>query len=238
MQTVDSVQKLHSQFLQFKMAKMTMWDCLEYLDSLVDESDPDTDNSQMQHALQTAEAIRTKYPSEEFDWFPLVGLIHDLGKLLSAKGGAPQWCVVGDTFPVGCQFSDQNVFYEYFKDNPDFTHPIYSTKFGTYKPNCGLENVTMSWGHDEYLYQVCRHNKSTLPLPALYIIRFHSFYPWHKEGAYTHLTNKQDEAMLEWVQEFQNFDLYSKAHKKHSIAELKPYYLGLINKYFPQVLEW
>jgi len=238
LQTVESVQQLQKKYLQFKLARMSMWDCLEYLDSLVDESDPDTENSQMQHALQTAEAIRVKYPTEEYDWFPLTGLIHDLGKILSAKGGEPQWCVVGDTFPVGCQFSDKCVFPQFFKDNPDYKHPVYSTKYGIYKPNCGLSNVTMSWGHDEYLYQACVHNKSKLPMSALYIIRFHSFYPWHKENAYNHLTDKQDETMLHWVREFQKFDLYSKAHQKHSIAELKPYYQKLILKYFPPIIEW
>jgi inositol oxygenase len=29
----------------------------------------------------------------------------------------------------------------------------------------------MSWGHDEYMYRVLTHNKSTLPPEALYIIR-------------------------------------------------------------------
>jgi hypothetical protein len=35
----------------------------------------------------------------------------------------------------------------------------------------GLKNVHMSWGHDEYLYQVCVRNGSTLPEQALYMIR-------------------------------------------------------------------
>ena len=30
----------------------------------------------------------------------------------------------------------------------------YNTKLGIYEENCGLDNVLMSWGHDEYLYQV------------------------------------------------------------------------------------
>lgn len=47
----------------------------------------------------------------------------------------------------------------------------FSTKFGMYKPNCGLENVVMSWGHDEYMYQVLKHNKTTIPEEALYMIR-------------------------------------------------------------------
>lgn len=33
--------------------------------------------------------------------------------------------------------------------NPDSKDPIYSTKYGVYKPHCGLENVMLSWGHDE-----------------------------------------------------------------------------------------
>ena len=39
----------------------------------------------------------------------------------------------------------------------------------------------MSWGHDEYMAQVLENNldKHQLPDEAIYMIRFHSFYPWH-----------------------------------------------------------
>ena len=60
----------------------------------------------------------------------------------------------------------------------------------------------LSWGHDEYLYQVLKHNKTRLPEEALYMIRFHSFYPWHAAGDYMHLCNKKDERMMDWVLEF------------------------------------
>jgi inositol oxygenase len=40
-----------------------------------------------------------------------------------------------------------------------------------YEENCGLDKVTMSWGHDEYMYRMLQHNKSTLPEEAFYIIR-------------------------------------------------------------------
>jgi len=96
----------------------------------------------------------------------------------------------------------------------------------------------MSWGHDEYMYQVCVGNKSTLPLPALYMIRFHSFYPWHKHGAYTHLTNDQDKEMLKWVLEFNKFDLYSKENEAVDVAKLKPYYMKLASKYFPEKVKF
>src|SRR5436309_16056396 len=48
---------------------------------------------------------------------------------------------------------------------------------------------SMSWGHDEYLYHVVGGH---LPEEAGYVIRYHSFYPAHREGAYTHLMNDQD----------------------------------------------
>jgi inositol oxygenase len=71
-----------------------------------------------------------------------------------------------------------------------------------YKPKCGLKNLLMSWGHDEYLYQVLKHNKSTLPNEALAMIRYHSFYPWHAGGDYMHFCTKEDINMLDYILEF------------------------------------
>jgi inositol oxygenase len=238
--TYDFVKQMESKYLKLDKAEMGIWDMIEYLDSIVDQSDPDTDLSQLQHALQTAEAIRKKYPGEEHDWFPLTGLIHDLGKIMATYDGMqePQWCVVGDTFPVGCEFSDKIVFHDTFKANPDWDHKVYSTKNGLYKPKCGISNLTMSWGHDEYLYQVCVKNGSTLPKPALYMIRYHSFYPWHRERAYTHFETEEDREMLKWVTEFNQFDLYSKADSSYDVKAVTAHYKKVILKYFPEKLKW
>jgi inositol oxygenase len=214
----------------------SIWEAAELLNSVIDESDPDVDTPQINHLLQTAEAIRKAYPGEEWDWFHLTGFIHDLGKLMCLPqfGALPQWAVVGDTFPVGCSFHDSNVFHESFQHNPDTKDPRYNTENGIYQPGCGLENIVMSWGHDEYFYQVCKANGSTLPIQALYMIRFHSFYPWHKHGAYSHLLNNQDIDMLKWVLEFNQFDLYSKDPEPVDVEKLKPYYQKLARKYFPE----
>jgi inositol oxygenase len=251
LQTFEFVESMEKKYLTPLYAQnkksglwMGIWEAMEYLNSIVDDSDPDTNLTQIQHALQTAEAIREKWPQEEFDWFPLVGLIHDLGKIIAVKdnkrglAGEPQWCVVGDTFPVGTPFSEKNVFPELFQSNPDFKNPKYNTGTGTYKQGCGLFNVHMSWGHDEYLYHVCVANGAKLPLPALYMIRYHSFYPWHKEGAYDNLLNSQDRYHLELVKEFNQFDLYSKANETCDVEKLKPYYQKLIAKYFPEKVLW
>ncbi len=71
-----------------------------------------------------------------------------------------------------------------------------------YVENCGLDKVLMSWGHDEYLYQVLVHNKTKIPKEGRYMIRFHSFYPWHTDGGYLNLGNQEDDEMLKWVKLF------------------------------------
>lgn len=87
-------------------------EALELLDQLVDESDPDVDFPNSFHAFQTAEGIRRAHPDKGTaggrpcppcprrgpqgprvtrprsppDWFHLVGLLHDLGKVLVLFG--------------------------------------------------------------------------------------------------------------------------------------------------------
>ncbi|GMM30557.1 hypothetical protein DAMA08_033020 [Martiniozyma asiatica (nom. inval.)] len=210
--------------------RMSVWDALIKLNELLDESDPDTELSQIDHAIQTAEAIRKDNKPR---WFQLVGLIHDLGKLLYFFDSDGQWDVVGDTFPVGCKYSKKIIYYDYFKENPDSKNPMYSTKYGIYSPHCGLGSVMLSWGHDEYMYHLAKE-QSNLPQEALAMIRYHSFYPWHSEGAYKYLMNEQDKEMLEYVRAFNPYDLYSKNDDKYDLEELKPYYLELIDEFFPK----
>jgi len=240
-QTYDFVLAKKKEFLPVSHLDASIWDAVQMLDGLVDQSDPDTNDSQIIHNLQTAESIRRVYPGEEYDWFHLTGFIHDLGKMLAypcKEFSLPQWCVVGDTFPVGCNHSEKVVMSSFFENNPDSVHPIYSTQFGVYSQGIGFDNVHMSWGHDEYLYQVCSQNKSTLPRQALYIIRYHSFYAWHQNQEYSYLASDFDREMLPWLKEFQKHDLYSKWPEKPDVEALLPYYKKLIEKYFPAVLKW
>jgi inositol oxygenase len=230
-QTVDFVREKKQQYLAKQRGRMSIWEALDYLNTLVDESDPDTDLSQIEHNLQTAEAIRKDgHPR----WFVLTGFIHDLGKLLCLYG-EPQWAVVGDTFPVGCAYSDKIVFPEFFHDNPDSRNSRYQSKLGIYSEGCGLDNVDLSWGHDEYLYHVV---KDHMPEPALYMIRYHSFYPGHREGAYEYLFNDHDREMFPWVHKFNPYDLYSKGAERPKLEELRPYYNDLIAEYFPDKVAW
>ncbi|KAI2778526.1 DUF706-domain-containing protein [Daldinia loculata] len=234
-QTVAYNLKARITFKTRRREEMTVWEAIEKLNTLIDESDPDTSLSQIQHLLQSAEAIRRDGKPR---WMQVTGLIHDLGKLLYFYGSEGQWDVVGDTFPVGCAFDNRIIYPDTFAANPDSRDPVYSTKFGIYSPGCGLDNVMLSWGHDEYLYHVVK-DQSTLPPEALAMIRYHSFYPWHKEGAYRELMDEHDEDMLRAVRAFNPYDLYSKSDKVPDVEELKPYYSELIDEFFPQkVVRW
>ena len=230
-QTVEYVLRKEKEYFGLGRRRQTIWESADFLNTLVDDSDPDTDLTQIEHLLQTSEAMRRDGQPR---WMILVGFIHDLGKCLCLYG-EPQWGVVGDTFPVGCAWSEQVVFSEYFRNNPDRDMPDYQTKFGIYEPNCGLENIHMSFGHDGYIAEVM---KPYLPDEALYVLRFHSFYAWHRHGAYTHLTNEKDAAMLKWVKKFNPYDLYSKGHVKPDVRELKPYYDDLFREFLPEKIDW
>ncbi|MGO8816997.1 MAG: inositol oxygenase family protein [Terriglobia bacterium] len=230
-QTREFVLAKQREFVNRGKRRMGIWEAMEYLNTLIDDSDPDTDVPQIEHLLQTAESCRRDgHPR----WFILTGLVHDLGKIL-CLWGEPQWAVVGDTFPVGCAYSPKIVFPEYFASNPDSKVPEYQTKLGIYEENCGLDKVDISWGHDEYMYHVA---KDYLPEEARYMIRYHSFYPAHKEGDYEYLMSDRDKTMFNWVREFQNYDLYSKSLERPNVQELRPYYEELIAEYFPPQISW
>lgn len=238
-QTYDFVKRMREEvYGKLDKVEMSIWECCELLNDVVDDSDPDLDEPQIEHLLQTAEAIRQDYPHQ--DWLHLTALIHDLGKVLlhPSFGGLPQWAVVGDTFPLGCAFDESIVHHKYFKENPDYENPLYNTKNGVYEERCGLDKVLMSWGHDDYMYLVAKQNGCTLPSAALFIIRYHSFYALHRAGAYTHLMNEEDEANMKWLKIFNKYDLYSKSKVRVDVEKVKPYYLSLIEKYFPAKLKW
>lgn len=243
-QTCKFVCSMWGQHLKFDKGKFCIFDLMEKLDKIVDDSDPDTKCPQSVHAYQTAEQLRKDFPSN--DWLHLVGLLHDLGKVLMLPefGELPPWSVVGDTFPVGCKHSKKIIKHEHFAENMDTNDRLYGTKLGVYEEFCGVSNLMMSWGHDEYLYQVLKNavNKQQCVLPkiGLKIIRLHSFYAWHEQGAYKYFMKSKDIKLLEEVQKFNKADLYTKhGHFVAVTDEMKKYYKNLINKYFlTTVLDW
>lgn len=238
-QTFEHVQKMKESVFPLGRWKLDILEVIKLMDDIVDNSDPDLNKQQIIHCIQTGEACKAKHPDK--DWFHLLGFMHDLGKILChpKMHNLPQWSVVGDIFPVGCAFSEKCVYPQFFRENPDFTHEVYSTKNGVYVSNCGFDNVTFGFSHDFYLYAVLMENENKLPIEAKRIIRYHSFYPWHQEGAYDHLADQSDWELLPLLKDFQKCDLYSKSEVEIDVEKMLPYYIELIEKYFPnKVLDW
>ena len=237
-QTYDFVKSKLDEYQTVQHTQMKMSKALQLMDLFVDPSDPDVSSANSIHAYQTAERVRAEHPDDEE--MQICGLIHDLGKVLFSFG-EPAWAVVGDTFVVGCEFPKSIVYYEdTMHENPDYYHPIYSSKYGVYAPNCGIENVLLSFGHDEYLYRVLQSNSNHL-LSKRYqqIIRFHSCYPWHTGNAYSHLEQSSDSDLKQLVLEFNKYDLYSKQDTEFVLTrEIRHYYKALLEKYFPEPLNW
>src|ERR1700759_3034728 len=151
-QTLDYVLAKEEEYFSLRKGHKTVWEAAEFLNTLVDDSDPDTDLTQIEHLLQTSEAMRRDGQPR---WMILTGFIHDLGKCLCLYG-EPQWGVVGDTFPVGCAWSKDIVFPEYFAKNPARNGARYQAKYGISEPNCGLDTVHMSFGPDGYIAEVMK----------------------------------------------------------------------------------
>jgi len=223
--------------------KMKMSDVLEMMNEFIDPSDPDVNVSNSIHAYQTAERIRSCYPENNEDniYYWICGLIHDLGKVLF-KFGEKSWSIVGDTYVVGCKFPETIVYYDTMKENEDINNEIYNTELGIYDKKCGLDNLKLSYGHDEYLYTVlsCEKNrdKHKFPKKLQKIIRYHSFYPWHTGDSYKIFMTESDKDLLESVRHFNNFDLYSKKDDINITDSTKKFYKELLEKYFPEELWW
>jgi inositol oxygenase len=241
-----------------KKITMSIWDALMQMNDFVDQSDPDTTLPNIEHAFQTAEGIRkANLP----DWMQLAGLIHDLGKILFIKGCiadgtdiTTQHGVVGDTYPVAYKKCGEFIPILHSKELifPEFNagcqcecqaqllnNHMDSTNDGE---DIGFSNCLFTFGHDEYLWNVLTYNsrrkqcrmKLSLDLHwhFLYFIRFHSFYAWHHEGAYSEFADIEDRMALKDLQQFSSFDLYTKCDQKiNSHKDLKPYYNSLAVKY-------
>ena len=134
-QTLDFNQRIREKYtFSYPRVEMTIRQAFEKLEGYVDCSDPDMSIPNLVHMFQTAEGIRA---AGEPDWLQLVGLIHDMGKILylwgndsegmSGTAEGAQWALGGDTFVVGCRFPDTIVFPEYNHLNPDMHNPLYNT---------------------------------------------------------------------------------------------------------------
>ena len=129
------------------------------------------------------------------------------------------------------------VYYEHTKNHPDRNSDL----LGIYNMNTGLNNLNISFGHDEYLYQVLKQNSDKHHISEKFwdVIRYHSFYPWHSKNDYIYFMKNKDYEILDNVKLFNEFDLYSKEDIDLEITDdIKKYYDNLLNEYFKGELQW
>lgn len=223
--------------------KAAFWDLFKLLDKITDLSDPDTSLPNSVHSLQTAEAIRNSEKTYA-DWMPLIGLIHDMGKILYINGSnddgtsiGTQWSIVGDTFITGCPIPSSIVLPEYNDLNADHKSGI-----NRYSAGCGLYNTSVSFGHDEYMYRLLVANNHKMPKQAEYIVRYHSLYAWHSGTEYDYLENEEDKMMKHVVKDFNKYDLYTKNDDLpiQWTPELYEFYSRLVKKYLSpnMIIKW
>lgn len=143
----------------------------------------------------------------------MIAAIHELGKVLATPlfGSLIQLSVVGDTFPVACKFHPSNVNYEerFYESNPK---PNDCDKYCLYYPHCGFDFLEMSYGHDEYLSNVLE-TSFKFPPEGIYLVRYHSFYPWHspfRGREYDYFANERDWHMRSLLKLLKSGDMYSK----------------------------
>jgi inositol oxygenase len=75
-------------------------------------------------------------------------------------------------------------------------------------------------------------------MEALYMIRYHSFYPAHRDEAYAHLMNDRDRNYFQAVRAFNRYDLYTKSAERSDIAQLRGYYEDLWDEFLPPQLKF
>lgn len=236
--------QMEDEWLQFNKAReLTIKQALDMMDTFVDKSDPATSLPTVHHMMQVAETMRC---CGEPDWMQLVGLIHDLGHVMAflspseANGqtcDGPQWGQAGGTWVVGAKIPSSVEFPRFNALNPDSEHSVYGTEQGWYADACGLDALSFTWGHNEYLYRVLVHNKATIPQAGLDMIRLHSCRPLHCSDAYDCLLKKGDRERLAWVQHFNKYDEVAKGERL-DLAHLWPYYQTIVDKYAPGKLHW
>lgn len=240
--TAEITLKDRAAFLPLRKGKKGMWALIQKARKYADGSDPDHIKAQLLHLYGAAKkAMEMKMPK----WFVLTCLIHDGGKFLMEW--IPEHRVVGDTFPHLIKPGKEEIFYEEFKRNKDWKLVSKKGPNGFYSKSCGLDSMLMTWGHDEYLFNIvfdwikqnAEYVKKTWKCTALelrlmlYMIRFHSFYAFHRQGGYKSLWSKTDTKLRPYLRVFSMFDLYSKPDKLPPLREMDKDFKPLVESFFP-----
>jgi len=178
---ISSFRRKSEYLFTIQAAELGIWETMELLDSLVDSSDPDTDLSQMDHNLQTAEAIRR-------DGHPTMVCAHRIHSrrrensfaCLASRSG--RWSAI--LFPSGAPFFGQESCYpEFFEANPDNQDSVVANRgMGFTRQSAASRTCIFFMGPRRVSLR--GSSKIICPKKASYMIRYHSCYVIHQQREY------------------------------------------------------
>lgn len=243
-QTRAFVQQQMAKYGDFQHAALSVADACKMLLELAGDHELELAESWLlKYMLATAEAVREDgHP----DWFQLAVFLRALGLLFLGwtddnnavlRSIAPrEWLEENRTWVVGEPIPETLPFPELNALNANHNAPSTKQPAGE---ELGMDNATLPWTPDEYLFRVLMHNKTSLPAEALQSIRFWSLQSWYQQDHYNHLCTRQDLDTKEWLQTMCSYSSISDdAVNAVEPEKLLPYYLGVADKYLPAVLQW
>lgn len=151
---------------------------------------------------------------------------------------AQEWLVDNSTWVLGATIPESAGFSELNELNCDHCNAA-KTNNVTSSSQGGIEDASLPWTPDEYLFRVLEFNEASLPTEALQAIRLWSLKAWYEHDVYDELCAPQDFETKEWLKSLTMYNCVSDAAMKSvEPAETMPYYLALAEKYLPAVLQW
>ncbi len=129
----------------------------------------------------------------------VAGWVHDLGKLLLLVGEEPENVVCGN-------------------------RPI-----GKYSPQCGLNNCTFQWNHDEFIFDKMQN---LLSPNILWLIRYHSI---DIPSSILYMNQKDKQLLERYLLKFKKYDKASKSIYNIPKINLSKHQ-KMLEKHFPKVI--
>jgi Myo-inositol oxygenase len=118
-------------------------------------------------------------------------------------GAQPEWTVTGESYPLGCAFSDRIRGAQFLCACPDRRCRAYSSPLGIYSRSCGLDQVAFTWSGPEFVSLVLQQPGVCLPFEALFVLRYQNFdCAIADDGAYAGLMTQRDRDALPLLRRF------------------------------------
>jgi len=253
-QSLDYVLKMREQYSGFRLHKMNISKALNLMKNLPchcfkikSENVSNNQEVSIRTFLFTMaeEARLCGHP----DWFQLVALIHDLGRVIKVIDASSfqdyDWTIAIMSRVVGCNPSRSTSFKEFSYLRSDSHDSRYNTDLGIYHEGCGIENLLLTWTGQEYLHSMLKHNKVDIPYEGLSIIRYFLLNEWHTHSEFQEFQSLDDEGLKSLVLDFYNLRQRVKRNLSKELSDedcdnlWKTHYEWIAMKYgCSGVLDW